>query len=210
MCVSPYCVSHLPILADIIPGFAHCFSTSPNDPLNTPCKLRTRVNTHSSPVSVYQPSTPSLETPPAAHFIICPWRTTGPRKLPSTSSTCTTPATRWATTIPTPVALTSTPANTAVIMTPHGSHDDSILTTNRTVCPLAPCRSTDEVKANARGVHTTTVNLFRPDSCPSCRQSLVYRFACIYTLLPTNELYLLSCFLSLQLVDGCSDCPLGT
>ena len=49
-----------------------------------------------------------------------------------------------------------------------------------------------------------------PDSCPSYRQSLASPFACIYTLLPTNELYILSCFLALLIVDGRSDCPLGT
>ena len=32
----------------------------------------------------------------------------------------------------------------------------------------------------------------------------------IYTLLPPNELYILSCFLALLIADGRSECPLGT
>ena len=43
---------------------------------------------------------------------------------------------------------------------------------------------------------------YRPDSGPSCRQSLVRPSACIYTLLPTKDLYVLSCFLALLIVDG--------
>jgi len=50
----------------------------------------------------------------------------------------------------------------------------------------------------------------RPDSRPAYRKSLVRPFARIYTLLPTNELYILSCFLALLIVDEHSECPLGT
>jgi len=32
----------------------------------------------------------------------------------------------------------------------------------------------------------------------------------MYTLLPANELFILSCFLALLIVDGCSECPFGT
>ena len=45
----------------------------------------------------------------------------------------------------------------------------------------------------------------RPDSPPSCRQSLVHPFAYNYTLFPTTQLYILSSFLALLIVDGCMD-----
>ena len=51
---------------------------------------------------------------------------------------------------------------------------------------------------------------YRPDSRPSYRQSLVRLFAPIYTLLRTNGLCILSCFLAWLIVDGRSECPLGT
>ena len=43
---------------------------------------------------------------------------------------------------------------------------------------------------------------YKPDSRPSCRQSLVRPFACLYTLLPTNELYPFSRSLALLVVNG--------
>jgi len=54
-----------------------------------------------------------------------------------------------------------------------------------------------------------TANHYQPDSRPY-RQPLVRPFACVYTLLPPNKLYILSCFLAVLVVDGRSDCPLGT
>jgi len=44
-------------------------------------------------------------------------------------------------------------------------------------------------------------NHYRPDSRPY-QQSLVRPFAYIYTLLPTNKLYILSCFLALLIIAG--------
>jgi len=51
-------------------------------------------------------------------IIVCLRQTTGPSYSPSTSSTCTTPATRNAT--PTQVTFTSTIANVHTTMTPSG------------------------------------------------------------------------------------------
>jgi hypothetical protein len=47
------------------------------------------------------------------------------------------------------------------------------------------------------------------DSCPY-RQSLVRPFTGIYSLLPMNKPYILSCFLALLIVDACSNCCLRT
>jgi len=49
---------------------------------------------------------------------------------------------------------------------------------------------------------------YRPDSRPSYRPSLVRLSACIYTLLPTTGLYVLSCFLALLVGDWRSECRL--
>jgi len=53
-----------------------------------------------------------------------------------------------------------------------------------------------------------TANPLPTISCPAYRQSLVRPFVRIYTLLRRNELSILSCFLDLLIVDGCSE--LGT
>jgi len=53
------------------------------------------------------------------------------------------------------------------------------------------------------------ITQYRSDSRPSHRQSLVRPYACIYNLLPANELYILLCFLALLIVDGHSECTLG-
>jgi len=55
-----------------------------------------------------------------------------------------------------------------------------------------------------------TANPLPTTSCPAYRQSLVRPFARIYALLRRNELSILSCFLDLLIVDGGSECPLGT
>jgi len=62
-------------------------------------------------------------------------------------------------------------------------------------------------------LHVTAVLEFHPlecgnsqnDSRPPCQRSPVRLFARLYTLLPTNELYPLSSFLTLHLVYGPSD-----
>jgi len=77
----------------------------PDDALNPPCIIAfaTGASTHSSPVSLSQPPAiiSSLSKYRPLSTIICPRRTRGPNYSPSTSSTCTTPATRSATATPT-------------------------------------------------------------------------------------------------------------
>jgi hypothetical protein len=75
----------------------------------------------------------------------------------------------------------------------------------------------DEVKADAmlhdimRWVSVPpATNSLMTNSRPSYRQSLIRPFACIYTLLPTNEIYILLYFLALPIVSGHSGCPLAT
>ena len=69
----------------------------------------------------------------------------------------------------------------------------------------------DEVKAD-----TLLRDVMRGPSVPPTTNPLPTRFTSFPPrvppppLLPTNELYILSCFLALLIVDGRSDCPLGT
>ena len=75
---------------------------------------------------------------------------------------------------------------------------------------VGPQKYVDEVKADTLLRDVMRGMSVLPDSRPSYRQSLVRLFACIPTLIPTNELCILSCFLALLIVDGRSDWPLGT
>jgi hypothetical protein len=97
------------------------------------------------------------------------------------------------------------------------SHDNSTLITIRSV---EVCRS-PEVWGRSGGRHYATrcnegsVRTTHRESTTDlihvhCRQSLVRPFACIYSLLPTNELYIVSCFLALLIINGRSDCFLKT
>jgi len=62
---------------------------------------------------------------------------------------------------------------------------------------------------DAGDVRTTHRESITDPIHPAYRQPLVCPSAPTYTLLPTNELYILSCFLALLVGDGRSECPLG-
>ena len=149
----------------------------------------------SSPMSTTGVHFSSLQTPPD----ICPQRTTGPSKSQSTSNTYTAPATRSPTAAPTQVILTSTTANDA--------------TTMITSCVAPPLsyhvRRSPKVRRSSEGRHYAT-------RCHAVNIRTT-RFTSFLPTVPrppvrlyVYELYIFSCFLALLIVDGRSNCPLGT
>ena len=85
------------------------------------------------------------------------------------------------------------------------SHENSTLTSNTPYARslfVGHQKYGDEVKADALlGLYRPPQIHYQPDSRPSYRQFLVRPSACTYTLLPTNEMYILLCFLALLIVD---------
>jgi len=95
----------------------------------------------------------------------------------------------------------SHPPSVAQVMSVFGwrEHREYVMHRKRPLCVGLPRR----LAAN------TNIIQYRSDSRPSHRQSLVRPYACIDNLLPANELYILSCFLALLIVDGRPECTLG-